>query len=332
MHRYIINRFLHMIPVLFGVTVLSFFLIHLAPGKPTDIMTEMNPKMTPEARERLERYYGLDKPVIVQYGHWLRRIVLFDFGTSFSRDARPVIDKIWDPEQHPLDRRLTVTLMINMCAMLLILLIAVPVGVYAAIRPYSLFDRVSTVLVFIGFATPAFWLALLCMILFGIKLDILPISGLTSIDYDSLGPLRQFLDRTRHLVLPVFISAFGGIAGISRYMRSSMLDAVKNDYVTTARAKGISEQSVIFKHTLRNALLPIITILGLSIPGLISGSIIFEQIFGIPGMGQLSYMSIMTRDYPVVMGLLVISCLLTLIGNMLADLCYAFADPRIRVQ
>ncbi len=327
-----LKRLLTMIPVVLGVTVLSFCIIHLAPGKPTDKLSELNPKMTPEARQRLEQYYGLDKPLHVQYLSWLKRIVRFDFGNSFSTDSRPVIVKIWDRGVPILDRRLMVTLIINVLSMLLILSCAIPIGVYSAVKPYSFFDRITTVFVFVGFATPAFWLALLLIILFSINLGWLPISGIKSIGYDGLGFTAQMFDRAHHLILPVFISAFGGIAGMSRYMRSSMLEAIRNDYVTTARAKGLAEKTVIFKHALRNALLPLITILGLSIPGLISGSIIFEQIFGIPGMGQLSFQAIMGRDYPVVMGLLVISSILTLAGNLVADMCYALADPRIRTK
>lgn len=330
MIRYIIKRLFSMIPVVLGVTIISFFIIHLAPGKPTDIMTELNPKITPEARERLEKYYGLDKPIIVQYGLWLKRIIKLDFGNSFSTDARPVIEKIWDRNIPIIDRRLSITILINILSILIILLFAIPIGVYSATRPYSFFDRISTVFVFVGFATPMFWLALLLMILFGVNLGWLPISGLKSLNYNSLTASAQFLDRVQHLILPVFVSAFGGIAAMSRYMRSSMLEAIRNDYITTARAKGLSEGTVIYKHALRNALLPVITILGLSIPGLISGSVIFEWIFGIPGMGQLSYQSIMTRDYPVVMGLLFIAAILTLVGNLIADMCYALVDPRIR--
>lgn len=321
-----------MIPVIMGVTLISFLIIHLAPGKPTDVMTELNPKITPEARARLEKYYGLDKPVMVQYGLWLKRIALFDFGNSFSADGRPVMDKIWDPKQPVADRRLSVTVIINLLSMLLIVAVAIPLGVYSATRPYSLADRVSTVFVFIGFATPTFWLSLLLMILFSVKLGWLPISGLKSLNYASLAPWDQFLDKARHLVLPVFVSAFGGIAGMSRYMRSSMLEAISHDYITTARAKGLSERAVIYRHALRNALLPLVTLLGLSIPGLIGGSVIFETIFGIPGMGQLSYQAIMARDYPVIMCVLTISALLTLVGNLSADVCYALVDPRIRVK
>jgi peptide/nickel transport system permease protein len=329
---YLLKRLFAMVPVIIGVTLISFFIIHLAPGKPTDVMTELNPKITPEARARLEKYYGLDKPIMVQYGLWLKRIALLDFGNSFSSDSRPVIDKIWDKKQPLSERRLSVTVFINLISLVLIIAVAIPVGVYSATRPYSLIDRTSTVLVFIGFATPAFWLSLLLMMLFSVKLGWLPISGLKSLNYATMGTWDQVLDKIMHLVLPVFVSAFGGIAGMSRYMRSSMLEAMSHDYITTARSKGLSETAVIYKHALRNALLPLVTILGLSIPGLIGGSVIFETIFGIPGMGQLSYQAIMTRDYPVVMGILTISAFLTMLGNLAADICYALVDPRIRVR
>jgi peptide/nickel transport system permease protein len=243
-----------------------------------------------------------------------------------------VLEKIWDTGLPILDRRLTITLLINILSMTLIIMIAVPAGIYSAVKPHSLFDRCTTVFVFVGFATPAFWLALVLMLLFSVQLDWLPISGIKSMDYARLSFFDCLIDRVRHLILPVFISAFGGIAGMSRYMRSSMLEAIRNDYITTARAKGLPERSVIYRHALRNALLPLITILGLSIPGLISGSVIFEWIFGIPGMGQLSFQSIMSRDYPVIMGLLVISSILTMLGNLTADIGYAVADPRIRTR
>jgi peptide/nickel transport system permease protein len=332
MITYLIKRLLEMIPTLFGITLISFFIIHLAPGKPTDILTEMNPKITPEARERLEKYYGLDKPIIVQYGLWLKRVVKLDFGESFSTDSRPVTEKIWDTTVPILDRRLFITFYINILSMLIIFLVALPIGISSAVRQYSLYDKITTLFVFIGFATPAFWLALLLMMLFGIYLGWFPIAGLKSINYDSLSFLAKGWDRIHHLVLPVFVSAFGGLAGLSRYMRSSMLEVVRQDYVTVARAKGLQEKKVIYKHALRNALLPIITLLGLSVPGLIGGSVIFESIFGIFGMGQLFYMSVMTRDYPLVMGILTIGAILTLLGNLMADVGYMIADPRIRAK
>jgi peptide/nickel transport system permease protein len=228
--------------------------------------------------------------------------------------------------------RIPITIIINALSLGLIIAVALPVGVASAVRRNSLFDKVTTVLVFVGFAMPTFWLALLLMILFGIHLGWLPISGIRSLNYEYLPPFSAFADMVKHLILPVFLSAFGGIAGFSRYIRANMLEVIRQDYITTARAKGLSERTVIYKHALRNALLPVITILGLSVPGLIGGSVIFETIFAIPGMGQLFYMSVMSRDYPVIMGILVIGAVLTLVANLLADVCYALADPRIRVQ
>jgi peptide/nickel transport system permease protein len=330
MLTYLVKRLLEMIPTLFGVTLISFFIIHLAPGKPTDIYTELNPKITPEAREKLNKYYGLDKPIIVQYGIWLKRLSRLDFGESFSSDKRPVMEKIWDTKQPLFQRRLFVTFMINLLAMIIIFLIAVPIGISSAERQNSLYDRVMTTIVFIGFAIPSFWLALLLMIFFGVHLHWLPIAGLKSMNFDSLSLPGKVWDVSKHLTLPLFVSAFGGLAADSRFMRSSMLEVIRQDYITVARAKGLPESKVIYRHALRNALLPIITLMGLSIGGLIGGSVIFENIFGIPGMGQLFYMSVMTRDYPLVMCILTIGAVLTLLGNLLADVGYMIADPRIR--
>jgi len=332
MTTYLIKRFFEMIPTLFGITLISFFIIHLAPGKPTDIFTELNPKITPEARAKLEKYYGLDKPIMVQYAIWLKRTVKLDFGESFSSDRRPVMQKIWDSKKPLLERRLFVTLMINVLTMIIIFVIAIPVGVSSAARQNSLYDKITTTTVFIGFAMPSFWLALLLMILFGIQLHWLPISGLKSMNYASLSAAGKGLDLIKHLVLPIFVSAFGGLAGDSRFMRSSMIEVLRQDYVTVARAKGLPEKTVIYRHAFRNALLPIITLTGLSIGGLIGGSVIFENIFGMPGMGQLFYMSVMTRDYPMVMCILTIGAALTLLGNLMADLGYMIADPRIRAK
>ena len=213
---------------------------------------------------------------------------------------------------------------------LLILMIGIPIGVYSAVHPYSLSDRVTTVFVFLGFAMPTFWVALLCMMLFGVELGWLPISGLQSLQHEQLSTFERFLDRARHLVLPVVISSITSLAGLSRYMRSSMLEVVRQDYITTARSKGLSERVVIYRHALRNALLPVVTILGLSVPGLIGGAVIFETMFAIPGMGRLFYDSVMQRDYMVVMGVLVMGAVLTLLGNLLADVMYAIVDPRLR--
>jgi peptide/nickel transport system permease protein len=323
MGRYLARRLVMMIPVLFGITLISFAVMKAAPGDPVSLMTEMNPQMNEETKKRLRAHYGLDDPFHIQYGKWLRNIVMLDFGTSFASDARPVLDKIAE--------RIPITLLINVLSMILILMVAIPLGVLSAVYQDSLFDKGTAVFVFLGFAVPGFWLALLLMILFGVNLGWLPISGYRSLNYENLSWAGQILDVGKHLILPVFVSAFGGLAGMSRYMRSNMLEVIRQDYIITARAKGLDERTVIFRHALRNALLPVITLLGLSVPGLIGGSVIFETVFAIPGMGQLFYQSVMMRDYPTVMGILVIGAALTLLGNLLADLSYSLADPRIRV-
>jgi peptide/nickel transport system permease protein len=332
MIRYLFKRVLEMVPTLFGITLISFLILHLAPGKPTDVLSDFNPKITPEARERLEKMYNLDKPIVVQYGLWLEKIVKLDFGESFSTDRRPVLDKIWDRKQPLPDRRLFITFMLNLITMVIILSIAIPLGISSATHQYSLYDKLTTTFVFLGFAMPSFWLALLLMMFFGIHLDLLPLSGLKSMNYDSLSLFGKILDRINHLILPVFVSAFTGLAGDSRYMRSSMLEVIRQDYITVARAKGLPEKKVIYNHALKNAILPLITLIGLSVPGLIGGSVIMESIFGIPGMGQMFFMSVMTRDYPMVMSLLTIGGVLTLAGNLLADIGYMLADPRIRAK
>ncbi len=320
---FLLKRILGLVPTFFGITLISFFVMHLAPGEPMSLQADFNPKMTPEMRQRLRAQYGLDKPLYVQYAKWLKGLVQLDLGRSFSPDRRKVWDKIRE--------RLPVTILINVLSMLLILAVSIPLGVRAAVWENSLFDQVTTVLVFLAYAAPAFWVALLLMLLFGIEWNLLPVSGLHSLmGYEQMSLFEKVLDWSKHLILPVFVSAIGGLAGFSRYTRSSMLEVLRQDYITTARAKGLPERVVIYRHALRNALLPLITIMGLSIPGLIGGSVIFESIFAIPGVGQLMWSAVMARDYPVLMGNLVIVAILTLLGNLLADMGYAAVDPRIR--
>ncbi len=322
MWLYVLKRLGLMVPMLLGITLISFVVIHLAPGTPTDMQTTLNPKASLEAQKRLREIYGLDKPLMVQYRDWLTRLAHLDFGRSFSPDRRPVWDKIKE--------RIGITLGLNLMSMIIILVVSIPIGVIAACRAHSWFDQATTLFVFFGFAMPTFWLALLLMMFFGVYLDWLPISGLTSLNFRQFSFWQKLQDLGAHVTLPVLVAAFGGLAGMSRYMRGNMLEVIRQDYITTARAKGLPERVVIFKHALRNALLPVVTILGLSVPGLIGGSVIFESIFAIPGMGQLFYGAVMARDYPLVMGELVIGAVLTLLGNMLADVGYALVDPRIR--
>ncbi|MCL2484507.1 MAG: ABC transporter permease [Endomicrobia bacterium] len=323
MFQYLVKRLLYSIPIIIGITVLTFGVMYFTPGKPIDTMTDFNPQITSEAKERLVKLYGLDKPVHVQYWNWLKRVAVFDFGKSF-KDGRPASEKIIE--------RLPATILLNVLSIILMLVIAVPVGIYSAVRKYSLFDRVLTVVVFVCFSAPVFWVALMLMIVFGLWLGWFPISGLTSFDFSELSFFGKTWDLASHLVLPVIVSTLGSFAVLSRYIRSGMLDVLKQDYIKTAYSKGLSERQVIFNHALKNALLPLITIIGLSIPGLIGGSFIIETVFSYPGMGRLGFDAIMARDYPVIMGIGVISAFLTLLGNIIADVLYAVADPRIRYR
>lgn len=304
-----------------GITLLSFFIIHLAPGKPSDIIGELNPKVSLEVRQRIEKLYDLDKPLLVQYGRWLNRLLRFDFGQSFS-DGRPVSEKFFET--------IPVTLGINIISIFLIFIFGIPFGVACALRKDTFFDRFFSFVVFFLIAAPTFWIALLLMDFFGVKTGWLPVSGLKSLDFEYFNIFEKSLDLLRHLALPLFISSLSGFAVVSRYMRQGMLQVLDKKYILGAKARGIPERVVLYKHGLRNALLPIITILGLSIPGLIGGSVIFESIFSIPGTGRLFFIAVMGRDYPVIMAMLVLSALLTLGGNLLADIGYALADPRIK--
>lgn len=318
----LLKKLFWMLLVLWGITAVSFFVIHLAPGSPTDLETSLNPLAGEAARQRLETLYGLNKPLHIQYLDWLERLIRLDFGNSMSADSRPVLDKITE--------RLPLTLGMNITSLLLGLLIAVPLGVVSAWKQNSVFDRSVTVLVFLAFAMPGFWLALLLMLYFGIEHQWLPLSGITSMDYAQLSPVGQCLDILKHCAMPLTVYTLGSIAGISRFMRSSMLEVLRQDYMLTAQAKGVPTRILIFRHALRNALLPVITLLGLSVPGLIGGSVIIESIFALPGLGQLFYGAVMARDYTLIMGNLVLGAVLTLAGNMLADVGYSLADPRIR--
>lgn len=334
MIKYLVKRLFWMVPLLIGISLVSFLIMHLAPGDITTTEASFNPKASEESRQKLREIYNLDKPVIVQYGLWLKRMVTLDFGRSFASHQRPVFWQKKDEQGNfakgMIQQALPITLLINVLSLILIIAIALPLGVISAVTQNRLPDRAITLFVFIGFAIPGFWLALMLMYWTGVVHDWLPISGLHSLGSEKMGWLGQILDSLKHLALPVLISGLTGLAGISLFVRNGMLDVLHQDYITTARAKGLSENTVIYRHALRNALLPLITILGLSIPGLIGGSVIAESIFAIPGMGKLFYDAVLMRDFPVVMGILTIGSALTLVGNLLADVAYAWADPRVR--
>ncbi|MBX9675162.1 MAG: ABC transporter permease [Methylotenera sp.] len=334
MLKYLVKRVLWMIPLLIGISLISFFIMHLAPGDITNNEAAFNPKASEESRQKLRELYNLDKPVIVQYGLWLKRMGTLDFGNSFASHQKPVfwqtIDKDGNVTKGMIQEALPITLMINILGLIITLSLAIPLGIVAA-RKYTLWqDKSITLFNFIGFSIPGFWLSLLLMYWLGVMNNWLPISGLHSINYESLGTWAKIKDSVSHLILPVIIPSVTGLAGITLFVKNGMLDVFHQDYITTARAKGLSEHKVVYTHALRNALLPLITIVGLSIPGLIGGSVIAETIFAIPGMGKLFFDSVLMRDFPVIMGILTIGSALTLVGNLLADLAYAWADPRVR--
>ena len=312
-----------MFPLLWGIITISFMVIHLAPGKPSVLTEAMNPRVSSEVRERLNKLYGLDRPLPIQYFDWCRKIITLDFGASFI-DGRPVIRKI--------SERLPLTVFINAASLFLILFLGIIIGLKCAAQAGSFYGHFMSLLVFIGFAMPGFWLSLLLMDFFGLKLRWLPISGITSLDFEYFTFWGKAGDLLRHLALPLFVSCFGGLAGISRYIRQNTLEILKTPYIRAAWAKGLTHSAVLIKHVLPNTLLPVVTILGLSIPGLIGGSVIFESIFALPGVGRLFYEAVMARDYPMIMAELVIGAVLSLLGNFLADIAYSYVDPRIRYK
>jgi peptide/nickel transport system permease protein len=319
--RYCVKRALLSVPLLLGITLLSFGILHLAPGNPVQAEMAMNPKMGAESLKALRKLYGLDDPLPTQYLRWLGRLARLDFGNSF-RDQRKVSEKIL--------ASLPATLLLNGAALCLVFGIGVPLGIHSAAKAGTRTDRAFTAFSFFAYAVPSFWLALLLQLALGVWLGILPISGYSSLDSWNASWFRSLGDVLWHLLLPLTVTGFGAWASISRYMRNSMLEALGQDYIRTARAKGLGETQVLLRHALPNALLPMVTILGMALPGLIGGSVIIETIFAWPGMGRLFWEAATGYDYPVVMGLTVLGAVLTLLGNFLADVAYAALDPRIR--
>ena len=334
MLNYIIKRTLWMIPLLIGISLISFFIMHLAPGDITNNEASFNPKTSAESRQKLRELYNLDKPVIVQYGLWLKRMVKLDFGNSFASHRKPVFWQTTDKDgfvtKGMIQEALPITIIINIIGLAISISLAIPLGIIAARKHMMWQDKSITLFNFIGFSIPSFWLSLMLMYWLGVANDWLPISGIHSLNYESLSTIGKFKDLMSHLVMPVIIPSVTSLASFTMFAKSGLLDVLHQDYITTARAKGLSERKVIYTHALRNSLLSLITIVGLTIPGLIGGSVISEQIFAIPGMGKLFYSAVMARDFPVVMGILTIGSALTLIGNLIADIAYAWADPRAR--
>jgi len=336
MWTYLLQRLLLLIPTLLGITFIAFALIHLAPGDPAELraggglgaagsegLSTEKQSAVDEALQAWRAQYGLDKPFHIQYGYWLRNLVTLEFGDSF-KDNQPV----W----HKIRERIPVTVQLNIISTILIYLGAVPLGIYSATHSYSFGDQVSTFVAFALYALPSYWIGTLAIVFLcgGDYFYLFPPGGLTSLDASPNWPLgKRLLDYSWHLCLPVIVLSYSGFAGLSRFMRSSMLENLRQDFVQTARAKGLAERLVIYKHVLRNSLIPIVTIMTSIIPGLISGSIIIETIFSIPGLGQLGYEAVLARDYPVIMAVFTISSLLTLLSILLSDLLLTVVDPRI---
>lgn len=319
MTSFILRRLLHMFITLVGISIISWIIITQAPGSP--IALTMDPKVSPKIIEQMEKNYDLDKPVYQQYFLWIKKLFT---GKLYSfKDGRPVMEKIGE--------RIWNTLLLNLVATIIIFSLAIPLGIFSAKRQYTLLDHLGTFGAFLGLSIPGFWLAYL-IILGTVELFGYPVLGMRSFVTEGFGMAEIVLDRIWHLMLPALIMAIHGIAGLSRYTRSSMLEVIRQDYIRTAKAKGVPEETVYYKHGLKNALLPIITLFGFLIPGLIGGSIIMESVFAWPGIGRLAYQAVLARDYPVVMTILTISAVLTLIGNFIADILYGIADPRIRYQ
>jgi peptide/nickel transport system permease protein len=313
---YLTRRALVTIPLLLGVSLILFFVLHLAPGGPTDVYAD-NPSVSPAALENLKRELGLDQPLPWQYVRWLGAFARGEWGFSI-RSGQPVLETALE--------RVVPTLFLGGTSFVLALLLAIPLGVFSALRRYTPADYVFTIMSFLGISMPIFWLALMLQSLFAVQLRWLPSAGLETIGDGG------FLDRLRHIILPASLLAVVNIASWGRFVRSSMLDVLNLDYIRTARAKGLSERLVTYRHGFRNALIPVVTIIALDFAGILSGAVITETIFAWPGMGRLFIEAMNGRDYPVLMALLMIGSVALVFTNLLTDLVYSLIDPRIRYE
>lgn len=313
MTTYIIRRILMTIPILIGISIISFGIMQFAPGEPTAL--DLDPQISPEDREEQLDAMGLNDPIPVQYVRWVGNIFQGELGTSFITN-RDVGSMIWE--------RMPNTLVLMISSTIMTMVVAIPIGIISAMRQYSTRDYVFTFGSFIGVSIPNFWLGLMLIMFLSVQLGWFPVGGVTT-----LGGEFSILDRLHHLFLPALVLATADMAQMTRYTRTSMLEVKNQDYIRTARAKGFKEQRVVYKHGLRNALMPLITMFGLLLPTFIGGSVVVEQIFTWPGIGQLFLDSTFQRDYPVIMALTMFGAGLVVLGNLIADILYAIADPRI---
>ena len=318
---YILRRILLSIPLLWALATVTFFIVRLAPGDPMAMY--YNPEIDPSVMEAVRTRLGLDQPIHVQYVRWLGALAHGELGVSFKHH-RPVAEILAET--------LPNTLLLTGLALLFDLGLGVVLGVIAAVRQYSWTDHLTSIVALFLYSMPGFWLGLMMIILFALKLGWLPASQMESVDAEFMGFFPRLWDRALHLVMPVFVLGIASAASVARYMRGSLLEVIRQDYIRTARAKGLSERRVILRHALTNALIPIITLLGLYLPYLISGAIVTETIFAWPGMGRLTIDAIFSRDYPVVMAANLLAGVMVVGGNLLADILYAVVDPRIRYE
>jgi peptide/nickel transport system permease protein len=313
---------LQAVPLLLVISALIFTLLYLMPGDPLYRMLEGIPNLRAQDYERLRRLYGFDDPVYLQYGKWLWQLIQLNPG--YSREyGQPVFDIIWPALKN--------TLVLTVAAVVIGKVIAVILGIFSAVRQYSLGDYILTATTFIAYSVPAFWLGLMLIIAFSVKLGWLPTSGIVNSELTP-GSWEATVDWLKHLILPVAVLAISEIIQVQRFMRSSLLEVLRQDYLTTARAKGLSEQAVIGRHALKNALIPVVTIVAVTMPRVVGGSTVIETVFAYPGMGRLLYTSIMGNDYVVAMTVVMIIAVTVVFFNLLADVLYGWLDPRIRYQ
>jgi len=322
MLHYALRRLLYLVPTLVGITIVTFLIINLAPGDPVALINrgEMDSRISPEAYNAMLHLYGLDDPIHVRYATWVKRLVTLDFGASFL-DHRPVIDKIME--------RLPNTIFLNVTSLVIAFALSVPLGLWAAMHQHSRLDKLGGTALYVLYSLPEFWVALLLIMFFGVKLGWLPFHGMQSVDAHKLGAAAYWWDRFLHAVLPTICLTYGSLAYLSRFARGSSLEVVRQDYIRTARAKGLDESSIVYRHVFRNTMIPMVTLLGLFLPTLISGSVIVESIFAWPGVGDLFFTSVRARDYPVIMGLSFMTAVMVLFSTLFTDLLYAWADPRV---
>ncbi|QAY68236.1 ABC transporter permease [Paenibacillus protaetiae] len=315
MTEYLIRRVLQSVLVLFLISIVTFLLIHAAPGGPTQMM--IAPGLSPEAFEVQKHNLGLDQSLPVQYWKWVSDLLQGDLGHTFKNNL-PVSDILWPTVGH--------TFVLMAAAWLLSLIIAIPWGIFNSTRTYGLSDQTASFISYLGFAMPTFWFGIMLQQYFSIKLDWLPLS-----DMYTMGKEGNLADLFMHLVLPVTVLTLGFLASYVKYSRSSMLEVLDQDYIRTARAKGVKERKVIFRHALRNALIPIITVLGLDLPILVSGAALTENVFNWPGMGRLFVDMALAREYSVLMSITLITAVIVILGNLIADILYAIVDPRVQI-